>query len=654
MDAWTKNPLRTRNDLLEGAIALLKPLLCKYSTGKAAILALETGAHFDQLAAQLEGFSRVMWAVAAIKAGFEERSASEQVKKVLDEFVHNFQEGVGSGSDPESPEYWGYPEDCDQRLVEMAALGYSIFMCPAVFWDPLPEKTKKTFSTWLYSINEVNIVSNNWLFFRVLVNIALRTVGEKFDQKAWDAALDEMNEWYLTDGWYYDGKPRQLDYYIPFAFHYYGLIYSVHAAEWDPVRCAKFKHRASIFADTFYASFADSGAGVPFGRSLTYRFAHSSLWAAMGYAGVEGAKIDPNTGKPVVNTGVIKHLLLQNLRYWRDQPFLLDDGSFSIGYCYPNLFMSEEYNSANSPYWAFKSMLALAIPSDSPFWTAEEPEKISKPFLVPSPHAGQLYVNDKYGHTYALSAKQHADWFRNQKAKYCKFVYSTHFGFSMPQSAEGLAHFAADCHLAITSDEQLYTAPGITTEFGMGEIAGQMAVWGFYAPVLNNKVSVFAWMIAPETAASAYHTRIIKVVNSGSVDITVSDGGFSVSAERADRRVIRSAEATAAGEFKAAGNDWALCKALNSGISGLRAGLSDGLVGGKAQNSDPNSNIVFSRAIFPSLSYNVAAGGTTWIVDYVFAIPGGAEVARSGEWVELWEKIPDASALLEEIKKVKT
>ncbi|KAK9489373.1 hypothetical protein V1508DRAFT_400914 [Lipomyces doorenjongii] len=32
-------------------------------------------------------------------------------------------------------------------------------------------------------INEVNIVNNNWLFFRVLVNIGLRTVGEKYSDE---------------------------------------------------------------------------------------------------------------------------------------------------------------------------------------------------------------------------------------------------------------------------------------------------------------------------------------------------------------------------------------------------------------------------------------------------------------------------------------
>ncbi|KAK7204068.1 hypothetical protein BZA70DRAFT_199777 [Myxozyma melibiosi] len=653
MEAWTQNPLLSRTDLLEGAIALLKPLLRKYSKGKAAILALETGAHFDQLAAQLEGFSRVMWAVAAIKAGFEEQGASDEVKSVLAQFVENFQDGVGAGTDPDSPEYWGYPESCDQRLVEMAALGYCLFMCPAAFWDPLPQKTKRTFATWLYSINEVGIVSNNWLFFRVLVNVGLRTVGEKHDEDASQKALAQMNSWYLGDGWYYDGAPRQLDYYIPFAFHFYGLIYSVHASEWDPINCAKFRQRAAKFADTFYSSFADSGAGIPFGRSLTYRFAHSSIWAAMAYADLEGEKIDSTTGKPVVNMGVIKHLLLQNLRYWRDQPFLLDDGSFSVGYCYPNLFMSEEYNSANSPYWAMKSMLALAVPSQSRFWTATEPEKVNKPFITQSPFAGQMYINDDYGHTYALSAKQHADWFRNQNAKYCKFVYSSRFGFSVSQHAEGLPHLAADCHLAITTDGELYTTPGVTQDYGMGMIAGRMAVSGSYSPVFNKSVAVSAWMFAPESSKSAYHVRILKIVNSGSVDATVADGGFSVSVEGKGRRVIRSTEVSSTGEFRAAGADWALCKALNAGVSGLKSGYTTGgLGGGKAQHADPNTNLVFPRSAFPSLSYTVPAGETTWIMDYVFAIPGEAEVVRSGEWIKLWEDTPDESALLEAIKSL--
>ncbi len=49
------------------------------------------------------------------------------------------------------------------------------------------------------------------------------TVGKRSIGPEELALIDSM---YIGDGWYVDGKTTQRDYYIPFAFHYYGLIYA--------------------------------------------------------------------------------------------------------------------------------------------------------------------------------------------------------------------------------------------------------------------------------------------------------------------------------------------------------------------------------------------------------------------------------------------
>ena len=72
------------------------------------------------------------------------------------------------------------------------------------------------------------------------------------------------------------------------------------------------------------------------------------------------------------------------------------------------MFMSEDYNSAQSPYWALKSFLVLALPHDHPFWqAAEEPypaQFLEKPYTPVKPwmqvfsHAG--------GHSFCLTSGQ--------------------------------------------------------------------------------------------------------------------------------------------------------------------------------------------------------------------------------------------------------
>ncbi|MGO8557679.1 DUF2264 domain-containing protein, partial [Rhizobium ruizarguesonis] len=77
---------------------------------------------------------------------------------------------------------------------------------------------------------------------------------------------------------------------------------------------------------------------------------------------------------------------------WKDKPIADRDGVLSIGFGDPNLLMSESYNSAGSPYWAFKAFLTLAIPEDHPFWTDTEQEPEQAPDVVPQSHPGMVIM----------------------------------------------------------------------------------------------------------------------------------------------------------------------------------------------------------------------------------------------------------------------
>ena len=63
-------------------------------------------------------------------------------------------------------------------------------------------------------------------------------------------------------------------------FHFYGLIYAKLMADVDPTRCATLRDRAARFSSDFIHFFAEDGSAIPFGRSLTYRFAEAAFWSA--------------------------------------------------------------------------------------------------------------------------------------------------------------------------------------------------------------------------------------------------------------------------------------------------------------------------------------------------------------------------------------
>jgi hypothetical protein len=62
----------------------------------------------------VEGFCRPLWGLAALLEGGGDYHGTEW-----------WIQGLKAAMDPESPEYWGYPRDNDQRMVEMCPLGES-------------------------------------------------------------------------------------------------------------------------------------------------------------------------------------------------------------------------------------------------------------------------------------------------------------------------------------------------------------------------------------------------------------------------------------------------------------------------------------------------------------------------------------------------
>src|SRR4051794_28261355 len=109
----------------------------------------------------------------------------------------------------------------------------------------------------------------------------------------------------------------------------------------------------------------------------------AGFWAAVAFADVE---------LPAPLTwGVVKGLLLRNIRWWGTIPGAFSpEGTLTIGYAYPNQFLSDNYNSPGSTYWAMLSFAALAVPAEHPFWTSkEEPLPVSQlPKTVALHHPG--------------------------------------------------------------------------------------------------------------------------------------------------------------------------------------------------------------------------------------------------------------------------
>jgi hypothetical protein len=117
---------------------LLDPLKSHFSPLKARVrIPGGTAVRFDNTAAEVEGICRPMWALGSLLAGGGTYHGTEW-----------WIQGLKSGTDPESSEYWGDPTDNDQRMVEMCPLGFMLTVAP-VFWKSLSENERLNVEAWL-------------------------------------------------------------------------------------------------------------------------------------------------------------------------------------------------------------------------------------------------------------------------------------------------------------------------------------------------------------------------------------------------------------------------------------------------------------------------------------------------------------------------
>ena len=427
--------LNTRKDFEALMHKILQPLLPLYSPGGALLQLGDTGVTYPRRTIGMEGFSRPLWALAPYWLGGGQPGP----------FAEVYRRGLAAGADPDGPEYWGGPGDYDQLFVEMAAIGCAILEVPAVVWDPLAEKEKQDLARWLNTINTHELPHCNWLFFRVLVNLALDSVGMPCDLAQMERDLDEIDSWYVGDGWYTDGTPSikpQRDYYIPWALQYYGVLYSVFAAKRAPARAERFRRRALEFGRQFAFWFDENGAALPYGRSLGYRFGQCAFYSACVFAGLEPLPLP-----------VMKGIIVRNLQWWMEKPIFDRDGVLTIGYTYPQLYMSERYNAPGSPYWGMKSFVVLALPADHPFWSAEAAPLPRMPELYAMQSADLLFQRLPDGQVNAYAPAEVEQNEHGQFAeKYAKFVYNTRFGFSASRSYVQLEQAAPDSMLAFVID----------------------------------------------------------------------------------------------------------------------------------------------------------------------------------------------------------
>lgn len=554
----TSNPLSSRQDLVAELNTMLAAVDKQFPAGSSRFSLGDTCAHYATEIAQMEGLSRVLWGLFPLMAAGDSTPFSDK-----------YISAIKQGTDPQSAGYWGETQPYDQRLVEMAAYGLGLALLQDNLTGLFSERELMNLHAWLNQITDAQMPDSNWNYFAIMVQLGFKRAGLPYDQQAIDRRFTMMDAYYLGDGWYSDGPGRPKDYYISMAFHFYGLIYATLSG--DEARAAVLRERSRLFADDFIYMSAADGASVPFGRSLTYRFAMVAFWSAVAFSGLD-----------VFTPGVVKGVILRHLRWWQQQPISDRDGILTLGFAYPNLAMCEDYNAPGSPYWALKTYLILALPDTHPFWQAEEqplPTLAEKRVI---PHAQQILVHTD--HVTMLTAGQlELNNYVNTEAKYTKFAYSSRFGFTIERGRYGLKHAACDSMLLLSDGDNYFRGRRECEAVRVDEnyIFSRWSPW--------RDVNIESWLVP----FGEWHLRLHRIHSARTLQTV--EGGFAVM--KSDHQPVGR------GSFVQAANG-------SSAIVDLSPVLSrqpDSVV------TPPNSSIMFAEcAAIPVLTTTIPQGDS-WL-----------------------------------------
>ncbi|KAI5803628.1 hypothetical protein DFH27DRAFT_556461 [Peziza echinospora] len=491
-------------------------------------------------------------------------------------------------------------------------------------------------------INEKEMPETNWLWFRVFANLGLSKVGLPHNPARMLKDLDHLDTFYLGDGWSRDGPVgvRQLDYYSgSFAIQYAQLVYSRLAAASDPARSKEYKQRAAAFAVDFLRYYdPHTGAAIPFGRSTTYRMAMGAFWAALAWAFTpeDYAALLPAA---LADPGVVKGLLLRSLRWWaaHHATIFAGDGTLTIGYVYPNMHFTENYNSPGSPYWATKAFLVLGMPATAPFWAAAE-----KPFPAFGAIGGRvrriahpLHISvHAPRHTYLLSTGQACHYpLKATQAKYGKFSYSARFGFCVPTGSYMLDQHALDGMLGFSADggetwrsRRIVEGPGFEsyTAPGGGDWPVLTGTWDVFG---DGDARLTTWLVPPSGGESHYHLRVHKLVilpNSGKGKgfggkILSAEGGWAVYGQGEDGRTL-APYTRASNEGRENGDGYAFAVS-SGGVVGVREIVPTAAKRtSEVLNVDANASLIWPRTVLPTLrgEHDAVKGGVEWFVTAIY------------------------------------
>ncbi|WP_243075498.1 DUF2264 domain-containing protein [Microbacterium sp. SS28] len=302
----------------------------------------------------LEGFARTF-----LLAGF--RIAGERGEGV-DDLIEFCLRGIATGVDPAAADRWVRLDEHAQAKVEAASLALILDLTRPWIWDRLDAVTQERVVAYFApAVGDQTYPRTNWLWFRLVVQTFLRSVGGPWSPQdvADDLALHDS--FGRSDGWMSDGDERSYDHYVGWALHLYPVLWArmQGAAELAEGRTARDVAHLDRFLVDAHALVGADGSPLIQGRSLIYRFAAAAPFWVGAIAEV-----------PSLSAGALRHAANRVVGHFADNGVPDARDLLSMGWHREWRRLAQAYSGPASPYWAAKGLLGVSLPADHAVWSA--------------------------------------------------------------------------------------------------------------------------------------------------------------------------------------------------------------------------------------------------------------------------------------------
>lgn len=308
------------------------------------------------------------------------------------------------------------PDSNYQFTCEFGGLFKTLLLMPETIWTQYTEKEKNEMVECISKWAHHRTTQNNWRIFNIVTLSFLKKYGYEIDEDLLKSHLLWVISYHSGNGWYLE---QTYNYYSISLFIVYTTIWNrSFGDQYYPEISGMIERSARKLMESITAFFGRDGYINMWSRSICYR-----TWVSGAFPVAFMLK-----GEPGLDAGWARRLCTGSLLQFVTRPEFYCNDIPSLGFYGQKEYMLQNYSCSGSPFLMFLPFICLALPDDSPFWTAKENEGMweklgnnTKRTLLESP--GLVLVNHgKTGTSEIIPGKVYYD-----DSNYSKLLYNTHF-----------------------------------------------------------------------------------------------------------------------------------------------------------------------------------------------------------------------------------